>query len=323
LSGAAVVFALPLRSAPAGPVPGPVAALAFSPDGRSLLIGSYSEVVVRTVADGKIACRLPCGLSQIHDITFSPNGKILAVAGGKPGASGAVCLLDWQTGKPLSTLAGHTDTVTSIGFSPDGNLLATGSADKTILVHRLKGAGGTEPLHKLKEHTGPVLSVAFSPDGAVLVTGSADRSLRVWDTKTGKHLQTLTNHTGSVYCVAFRTRQGSATTESQAVCASGSEDRTVRVWMPGIGRMVRIVRNHEGSVLALAYSHDGKRLFSAGTDGVIRVIDAESDVVQQSWRAHASPIYSLAVSPDGRHLASGDWSGAVRLWDAATGARRR
>jgi WD40 repeat protein len=82
--------------------------------------------------------------------------------------------------------------------------------------------------------------------------------------------------------------------------------------------MVRIVRQPEGMILALAYSRDGGRLFSAGTEGVIRVIDGDSDAILQKWKAHDDWIYSLALSPNGKILATGDWQGIIKLWDASS-----
>ena len=65
---------------------------------------------------------------------------------------------------------------------------------------------------------------------------------------------------------------------------------------------------------ALVFTPDGHSLFSAGKEGIIRRIAADSDEVLGEWRASPDWIYSLAVSLDGKMLASGDWSGAVRRW---------
>jgi WD40 repeat protein len=79
--------------------------------------------------------------------------------------------------------------------------------------------------------------------------------------------------------------------------------------------MVRIVRGHAGPALTALYSRDGNRIYSAGTEGVVRAIDAESDEVLHSWKAAPGWIYSLALSPDGAGLATGDWQGVVRRWN--------
>jgi WD40 repeat protein len=98
------------------------------------------------------------------------------------------------------------------------------------------------------------------------------------------------------------------------MCASGGDDRTVRVWQPTIGRMVRIVRGHHAPVLALVFAPDGRALFSAGQEGIVRRIDADSDAILDECRASSDWIYSLAISPDGRTLATGDWAGTTRCW---------
>ena len=95
----------------------------------------------------------------------------------------------------------------------------------------------------------------------------------------------------------------------------GSQDKTVRVWQPAIGRMVRIVRAHAGAIFAVAYSPDGARLYSAGQEGIVRVIDGDSDQVLQQWQAHEDWIYALALNASGTMLATGDWKGKVKLWD--------
>jgi WD40 repeat protein len=288
--------------------------LTFSPNGAFLLSGVYKSVVVRSAKDGSIVRTLSCDLSQVHDLAFSPDGKTLAVAGGTPGASGGVQLFEWKGGKGFLALREHSDVVTSVAFSLDGTQLATASADKTVRVHNLTEGG--KGFLALRGHAGSVLTVAFSPDGETIVTASADRSIKVWEAKTGKLLHSFSNHTGIVHCIAFRPNT------QHAFCASGSDDKTVRVWQPQIGRMVRIVRGHEGAILAVVYSRDGSKIFSAGTEGVIRVVDADSDEILQRWKAHDGWIYSLAVSPDGKTLASGDSAGQVKLWDAAKWSQR-
>ena len=81
------------------------------------------------------------------------------------------------------TLKGHTGTVSSVSFSPDGKRLASGSSDQTVKVW--DAATGQETL-TLKGHTSVVASVAFSPDGKRIVSGSGDQTLKVWDASSGQ-----------------------------------------------------------------------------------------------------------------------------------------
>ena len=215
-------------------------------------------------------------------------------------------LLDWRQRKWISSSFTGGDVVTCVAFHPDGTRLVITNADHTAQVWQVKETErGIAKQFTLTGHTGPVTAAAFSPDGKQVVTSSVDRSLKVWSVDDGKLQRSLGQHTDAVHCLAFRPGV-------PVYCASGGDERNVRVWQPGIGRMVRIVRHHQGSVLALAFAPDGRSLFSAGQEGIVREIDAGSDTVRHEWRASDDWLYSLAVSPDGQTLASGDWAGKVR-----------
>jgi WD40 repeat protein len=99
-----------------------------------------------------------------------------------------VRLWDVHTGQCLKTLSGHTNWVSSVAFSPDGRLLASGSNDQTV---RLWDISTGQSLKTLSGHTNWVWSVAFSPDGRLLASGSADATLKLWDVQTGEYLKTL------------------------------------------------------------------------------------------------------------------------------------
>ncbi len=286
----------------------PVTALVYSPDGAALISNGAKRLDIRSPKDGSIQSSIQCELPKITALAFDREGKILAASGGSPGEKGEILLFSWLDRKLLHRLAPSTDLVTSVAWNADGALLATASADHSATVWKFNNAKEPVPLFNLTGHAGPVLSIAFAPSGKTIVTASADRSLKVWSTEDGRLLRSFSQHTEAVHVIAFRPGESAF-----ATCASGGDDRTVRVWQPEIGRMVRIIRQHEGPIFALAYSPDGQSLFSAGKEGIIRRIEADSDQILQTWPAQNQWIYSLAISPDGTKLAAGDWSGVVRL----------
>lgn len=292
----------------------PVTALAFSPDSTVLAAASGRDVILRDTATGGELKRISCDSERSTAIAFQPRGTLLAVGTGTPGEKGGVRLLDWQQGKWLGSVATNPDVVTSVAFSPDGATLAAASADHSAVLYRIEN-GGARLVRTvaLTDHSAAVQAIAFSHDGTTLVTASVDRSLKVWSANDGKLLRSFGQHTDAVHALAFRPVAPDRN-DASPYCASGGDDRTVRVWQPTIGRMVRIVRRHDGPVLALVFTPDGRSLFSAGKEGILRRIAADSDEVLGEWRASNDWIYSVAVSPDGKMLASGDWSGAVRRW---------
>src|SRR4051812_45550628 len=91
--------------------PAPVTALAFSPDGQSILSASYGVVNVRPIRGSQPSRRIPFPLSQIHSIAFHPGGKLFAIGGGTPGAGGAICLATWPEGRIVTTFHDHSDLV--------------------------------------------------------------------------------------------------------------------------------------------------------------------------------------------------------------------
>jgi WD40 repeat protein len=153
------------------------------------------------------------GKGGVAQVTFSPDGRLLAVA-----SSIGVYLYAAADLREVRFLP--TDApVWSVAFSPDGRALASGSADNTI---RLWDAASGALLRTLEGHTGDVNSVAFSPDGRLLASGSYDKTIRLWDAASGALLRTLEGHTRSVNSVAF-------SPDGRAL-ASGSWDGTVRLW---------------------------------------------------------------------------------------------
>lgn len=293
---------------PQVPVVSPVASVKFSPDGSVMAVGGYQEVRLVDAASGKLIARLTGHADAVRSITFSPDGKLLAAAGGPPQRGGEIKIWDLQSHQLVRTLNGHKDCIYSIAWSPDGKLIASGSYDKAI---KLWDASTGKELRTLQDHIDAVFAVAFSPDGKRLASASQDRTVKIWDVGTGKRLYTLSDASDGLTSLAY-------SPTGNEIAAAGY-DKTIYVWRLGDddGHLLHSLIADEDSLLSLVWSHDGKTLVTASSDGSIRFRDPNLDLKgvaerQPDW------VDALDVSPNGKWLAAGRYDGSVSLYDLKT-----
>ena len=216
-----------------------------------------------------------------------------------------------QNPKLVKHLYGHTDAVTSVAMSPDGQYLASASLDKIIRIWDMKKQVPLgEPLYG---HTAGIYSVAFSPDGKRLASASKDKTIRLWDLEKYQPLgKPLRGHTDAILSIVF--------SPDGIYLASASQDGTIRLWdtenrFP-IGEPLL---GHLGPVSSIAFSPDGKLLASASHDRTVRLWDTKTrSLVGEPLLGHSAPVISIAFSPDGKRLVSASHDKTLRMWDIET-----
>jgi WD40 repeat protein/transcriptional regulator with XRE-family HTH domain len=195
----------------------------------------------------------------------------------------------------------------SVAFSPNGELLAAGTATGDMWVWE---TAGDIPLHTYRGHKDWVWSVAFSPDGRLLASGSEDQTIRLWDVNTAQCLHVLHGHSNWIRSVTF--------SPDGRLLASGSEDQTIRLWDVDNGHNLSILQGHTNRISSVAFSPDGRLLASGSEDQTIRLWDVNTAQCLNILQGHTNRVYSVAFSPDGRLLVSGSEDQAIRLWDVNT-----
>ncbi|ETO31733.1 G-protein beta WD-40 repeats containing protein [Reticulomyxa filosa] len=215
----------------------------------------------------------------------------------------------------LQILRGHDDEITSLVFSRDGRNFASASGDKTV---RIWDAVSRKQIQNCKGHfkkrdnvlegcLSLVLDVKFSPDGKSIVSGSADNLIRLWDSNSGKLLQTLAGHSNEVWRVEF-------SPDGQKL-VSASYDRTASIWNAKSGERLKQLVGHSGTITNARFSPDGQTIVSCSLDRTIRIWNVESGIQLNILQGHTSPVDDVQYFPDGQTIVSCSNDHTIRLWD--------
>lgn len=212
-------------------------------------------------------------------------------------------VFDTRKSEDLYSLHGHSEAVTSVDISADGNTAISGSTDKTVILWDLVQR---DVQQRFVGHDGIVRAIALSRDGRWAISGGDDASVIIWDAGTASIAHQFRGHKAVVLAVAFN--------ENGDRVASGSADGEVIIWDVANGRMLFTLTEHTGAVHAVAFSPDGQFVLSGGEDKTILLWDAHTGQLLRRFEGHQAAVYSINFAEAPSLMSSNDADGEIITW---------
>jgi WD40 repeat protein len=311
-------------------------AIAYTPDGRSTLIGS-TDMTLRLLAlqSGAEIRRLPAGVSHIRGAAYTPDGLTVLTDD-----TSFLSLWDLRTSNNIWTEPSKRG-FWEIAVSPDGKQALTSEQGGSVslwdvatgkVLKRLESDGSfkghVDLVYGAAFHpsgkfaltsasaignpliywdletakpvwlfdTNGVLGVAISPDGRTALSAEEGGVVNWWDLEKGELIRRLAGHTNLVWSVAF---------VDDRMALSASEDSTMILWDLESGTAVRSFLGHSGAIKRVVLSPDKRLALSASRDGTAILWDVQTGQPLRRYTGHTDELMTVAYSPDGGEALSG------------------
>ena len=241
--------------------------------------------------------------------------------------------------------------VSSVVFSPDGKMLATGSRETTVKILEIPTGkvintfpaddsiiwsvafnsdatqlvAGTyywrvmiwnvptvaEEPFQIFEHRAPIWSVVMSPDDEIVASSSGDKRVKVWNLKTGSLIFSFPDHSDTIYSIDI--------SSDGKKLVSGSADQTIKIEDLDTGDLINTLNGHTGAIRSVKITSDGKKIVSGSYDTTVKIWDLKTGKLIKTLSGHTAEVISVDISRDGRYIASGGKDNNIKVWDLEKG----
>lgn len=275
-----------------------------------ILVTGFSNgaFLLHSLPDVSLVHSLAISEQPIGAVVFNNTGDWIAL--GCPDL-GQLLVWEWQSETYVLKQQGHSMSMTTLAYSPDGSLLATAGEDSKIkLWNTLSGFCFVT----FSEHESGVTGLTFTPSGKVVLSSSLDGTVRAFDMNRYRNFKTFTSPRPVQFsCVAVDS-------SGDLVAAGGHDVFEVFLWSMTTGRLVEVLSGHEGPVGALGFSPSptSSQLATVSWDKTLRVWDALASSGSREAVALGSDGLAVAWRPDGQELSVAVMAGQVMTFDART-----
>ncbi len=273
-----------------------VSSLAFSPNGQTLVSGSFDETIqVWNLKTRKLIRSLPGHKDGVNAVVISPDAQTLVSAGGSANLNTDKTIRVWNLQQPQSASQRKLQR----------------SQPKAKRQNR------NSPLLTLTDHKAGITSLAITPDGQTLASASYDKTIKLWNLKTGQLINTITGHNSWVRSIAI-------SPDGQTIASGGGSldpktDTNVRLWNLKTGELIRMIPGNSNSTNFVRFSSDGKTLV-VGSETAIKILNTNSGELINTINAPSPEgIKAVSLSPDGKTLAMTSLDASVKLWNLEDG----
>ncbi|MCA9262796.1 MAG: serine/threonine protein kinase [Planctomycetales bacterium] len=293
----------------------PGVSAAFSTDGNRLAAGGFNQrLEIFDIPSLRMRARRVLARPEdewVMSVAYSPDGRYLAV----PSQGGDILLFDQATGQE-HRLKEHGDAVNTLAFSPDGQLLGSGSDDQTLVVWDVTSL---KPVATFSHHEDRVYAAAFLPDGSRIVSVDSSGVVTLSHVDSQREpLVVADNAIAALYGGAI-----AVSPDGREVAFATNDNGLDQIVVAGLAASndaeaaIRFIGQHADEIRAVTFvPHGDTYLLATGSrDNTVRLWEPSSGQMIDEFKGHAGFIQDLVVAPDGNTLASIGRDSRVRLWE--------
>jgi len=286
---------------------GAVFSVDSSANGMFIASGGFDGLVkLWFAANGILLNTINAHSGPVSDIAFNPDGTRLT------SCSTDTTVKEWRVnnGELISEFNGHKNYVSSVKYNNNGTTILSTSFDYSV-----KESMEGQELQSYSGYSHITYTSIFSPEGDYIIAGygcsllNIDTNIRIWDTKTGSLVKTLTGHTKPVVSLDI--------TSDGKMLISGSTDYSVKLWDLENESEPKDLTGHNSGILFVRFCPKGERAVSISNNNYFILWDIKNKKEIYKSNLNDDFIRSVAWSPDGKHIAIGANRG-IYIWNTET-----